>query len=73
VGARIRRCAVCQLRLGWQPKDGDPRGAFAVLEIDGAHFKVTIERVEYDAEAVAEEARRAGLPGELAHKLVLAA
>jgi len=53
-----------------KPKDGDPRGAFAVLGADGA---VTIERVEYDAEAVAREVRDAGLPGEFADKLVLAA
>jgi putative phosphoesterase len=56
-----------------KPKDGDPRGAFAVLESDGDPVRVTIERVEYDAEAVAEEARRSGLPSELADKLVLAA
>ena len=52
-----------------KPKDGDPRGAFAILS-DG---EVTIERVEYDAEAVADEVAAAGLPTELADKLVLAA
>jgi putative phosphoesterase len=52
-----------------KPKDGDPRAAFAVLEADG----VTIERVAYDAEAVAAEVRAAGLPGEFADKLLLAA
>jgi putative phosphoesterase len=56
-----------------KPKDGDPRGAFAVLEDAGDRVRATIVRVAYDAEAVAEEARRAGLPGELADKLVLAA
>ena len=56
-----------------KPKDGDPRGAFAILGSDGDPVRVTIERVEYDAQAVAEEARRAGLPGELADKLVVAA
>jgi predicted phosphodiesterase len=56
-----------------KPKDGDPRGAFAVLDGDGEGLRVTIERVAHDAEAVAREARRAGLPAELADKLVLAA
>ena len=34
---------------------------------------MTIERVPYDAEAVALEVAAAGLPGEFAEKLVLAA
>jgi putative phosphoesterase len=56
-----------------KPKDGDPRGAFAVLRPAVDAVEVTIERVDYDANAVAEQARRAGLPAELADKLVLAA
>ena len=56
-----------------KPKDGDPRAAFAVLEAEGVEIEVTIERVEYDAESVAREVADAGLPGEYAEKLVLAA
>jgi putative phosphoesterase len=56
-----------------KPKDGDPRGAFAVLEDAGDRVEVAIERVEYDAGAVAAEVRAAGLPGEFADKLLLAA
>jgi putative phosphoesterase len=56
-----------------KPKDGDPRGAFAVLEATPSGVDVTIERVAYDAEAVAAEVRAAGLPGEFADKLVAAA
>jgi putative phosphoesterase len=52
-----------------KPKDGDPRGAFAVL--DGR--EVTIERVAYDADRVAAEVREAGLPGEFAERLLVAA
>ena len=39
-----------------KPKDGDPRAAFAILELDetGA-VRASIERVPYDAEAVARE------------------
>jgi putative phosphoesterase len=56
-----------------KPKDGDPRGAFAILEADGDGVRVTIERVDYDAAAVARQVEASGLPSELAEKLVLAA
>lgn len=55
-----------------KPKDGDPRGAFAILQAAAESVEVNIERVAYDAEAVAAEVRRAGLPAEFADKLVLA-
>jgi putative phosphoesterase len=56
-----------------KPKDGDPRGAFAILRPDGREVGVTIERVAYDAGAVALEVAAVGLPGEFAEKLVMAA
>jgi len=56
-----------------KPKDGDPRAAFAVLTAAGESANVTIERVEYDADTVAAEVRGAGLPGEFADKLLIAA
>jgi putative phosphoesterase len=56
-----------------KPKDGDPRGAFAVLTPSGAAVEVRIERVAYEAAAVAREVRRSGLPTEFADKLVAAA
>ena len=56
-----------------KPKDGDPRGSFAVLATSGSGVTATIERVAYDAEAVAAEMRAVGLPDELAEKLPLAA
>jgi len=55
-----------------KPKDGDPRAAFAVLRPGAAHVDVAIERVAYDAEAVAREVVAAGLPGEYAEKLLAA-
>jgi len=55
-----------------KPKDGDRRGAFAVLTAVAGGVGATIERVDYDAEAVAAEVRAAGLPGEFADKLVTA-
>src|SRR4051812_19284561 len=55
-----------------KPKDGDPRGAFAVLEPADGTVAVTLERVGYDAVAVAAEVRAAGLPAEYADKLLVA-
>ncbi|HEY2397357.1 MAG TPA: metallophosphoesterase family protein [Solirubrobacteraceae bacterium] len=56
-----------------KPKDGDPRGAFAVLTPSAGGVAVSIERFEYDAEAVAAEVRDSGLPREFADKLLVAA
>ena len=56
-----------------KPKDGDSRAAFAVLCPGAAHVDVAIERVAYDAEAVARVVVAVGLPGEYAKKLVAAA
>jgi putative phosphoesterase len=56
-----------------KPKDGDPRAAFALLELDGERAVASIQRVGYDAEAVAREVEAAGLPDEYAEMLVLAA
>ncbi len=57
-----------------KPKDGDPRGAFALLELDAqGRVRVSIERVGYDAEAVAREIASSGLPAEYGDKLLLAA
>jgi putative phosphoesterase len=56
-----------------KPKDGDPRAGFAVLRAGFPHPEITIERVAYDADAVARELAAAGLPGEYAAKLVAAA
>ena len=56
-----------------KPKDGDSRGAFAILTATQTGVEVTIERVEYDAEAVAREVAASGLPAEYADKLLAAA
>ncbi len=72
LGPRVRRRPFRQLRLGGKPKDGDPRGSFALLEEQDGDVNVSIERVAYDAQAVATEIRNAGLPYELADQLVRA-
>ena len=56
-----------------KPKDGDPRAAFAILTAAAGVPAVQIERVAYDARAVADEVAAAGLPSEFADKLVAAA
>jgi putative phosphoesterase len=56
-----------------KPKDRDPRAAFAVLDARAGGLQTTIERVAYDAHAVAAQVRAAGLPVEYADKLLLAA
>src|SRR4051794_15358887 len=38
-----------------KPKDRDPRAAFAVLRASGGGVEVTIERVAYDVQVVADE------------------
>jgi putative phosphoesterase len=55
-----------------KPKDGDPRGAFAVLAVADGRVAARIERFDYDAAAVARQIREVGLPGEYADKLLLA-
>jgi putative phosphoesterase len=56
-----------------KPKDGDPRGAFAVLEATSDGVRAQIRRFEYDADYVARRVVASGLPGEYAEKLLVAA
>jgi putative phosphoesterase len=55
-----------------KPKDGDPRASFALLEEQEGDVSVLIERVGYDADAVADQIRAVGLPPVLADQLVRA-
>ena len=55
-----------------KPKDGDPRAAFCLLELAGGRVEASIERVPYDAVAVAQQVAAVGLPVEFAEKLVAA-
>lgn len=50
-----------------QPRDGDPRAAYAVVDLD--RLSVDLERVEYDIDRTASAARAAGLPASLASRL----
>jgi putative phosphoesterase len=52
-----------------QPRDGDPRAAFAVLTLSDGKFSFEIKRVDYDVDAVASKIIEAGLPEFLANRL----
>ena len=50
-----------------QPRDGDPRAAYAVVDLDAR--TVTLHRVQYDVAAEQASIRAAGLPDLLASRL----
>jgi diadenosine tetraphosphatase ApaH/serine/threonine PP2A family protein phosphatase len=52
-----------------QPRDGDPRAAYLVLDLD--ERTAGFRRVEYDIERTQREIREAGLPDLLAARLQL--
>jgi diadenosine tetraphosphatase ApaH/serine/threonine PP2A family protein phosphatase len=52
-----------------QPRDGDPRAAYLLLDLDAQH--ASFRRVEYDVEQTQREIRDAGLPEMLAGRLAL--
>jgi predicted phosphodiesterase len=52
-----------------QPRDGDPRAAYLLLDLDTQH--ASFRRVEYDVEQTQREMRDAGLPEMLAGRLEL--
>jgi diadenosine tetraphosphatase ApaH/serine/threonine PP2A family protein phosphatase len=52
-----------------QPRDGDPRAAYLLLDLDAR--QASFRRVEYDIERTQREMREAGLPELLAGRLAL--
>ena len=50
-----------------QPRDGDWRAAWLLLDLDAGH--ASFRRVEYDVQATQAEIRDAGLPASLAERL----
>lgn len=50
-----------------QPRDADPRAAYAVVDLDD--LTVTEHRVEYDVEAVVDAVEAAGLPTRIGTRL----
>ena len=52
-----------------QPRDGDPRASYMLLEVEGREVSIHHRRVEYDIDEVAGRMRRLGLPEFLASRL----
>jgi diadenosine tetraphosphatase ApaH/serine/threonine PP2A family protein phosphatase len=52
-----------------QPRDGDPRAAYGLLDVETGHL--VLDRVAYDVEDTAERIQRAGLPEYLATRLLI--
>jgi diadenosine tetraphosphatase ApaH/serine/threonine PP2A family protein phosphatase len=52
-----------------QPRDGDPRAAFAVYDPDKR--EISFHRAEYDINACQDKIIRAGLPPRLAERLAI--
>jgi len=52
-----------------QPRDGDPRSAYAVLDTDGGTME--LQRSSYDVNEVQRRIRTRGLPGVLADRLAV--
>jgi len=51
-----------------QPRDENPRAAYAVLDLDA--MSVDLHRVAYDVEAVRDAVREAGLPSRIGDRLI---
>ena len=54
-----------------QPRDGDPRASYAMVEIAEGEINPRIHRVEYDIGGTQEKMRRLGLPESLVARLGL--
>ena len=58
---KLGRCQLLNPGSVGQPRDGDPRAAYAVIE----NGRVELRRVEYDIEAAVEQFKASGLDPEL--------
>ena len=68
VSYRRRRLILNPGSVG-QPRDGDPRAAFSILDTDSE--KIGLFRQEYDVEAARKEIIEAGLPDRLGDRLLV--
>ena len=64
---RFEEGIVCNPGSVGQPRDGDPRAAYAIADLDVREIEE--RRVEYDVDAVADAVERAGLPEAIARRL----
>jgi len=68
---RVERGVVVNPGSVGQPRDGDPRASFMVLDLSGGEVDVRHFRVKYDVERVARVMRDEGLPPMLYERLFL--
>ena len=54
-----------------QPRDGDPRASFGIVDLDGAEARFELVRVDYPIEETQARMREVGLPEPLAQRLAL--
>jgi putative phosphoesterase len=54
-----------------QPRDGDPRASYGILEVNDGKVEFTLKRVKYDIDSAASRIIKAGLPSFLAERLYL--
>jgi diadenosine tetraphosphatase ApaH/serine/threonine PP2A family protein phosphatase len=52
-----------------QPRDGDPRASFGIIDTEAK--QLSISRVPYDVATAQQKIRRAGLPEVLAERLAI--
>ncbi len=52
-----------------QPRDGDPRASYMILEFDGKNVNHRVRRVQYDVEKTSQAILANGLPGFLGERL----
>lgn len=52
-----------------QPRDGDPRASYMLVDVDDGSIEVTHRRIEYDIDKVASRIIRLGIPELLATRL----
>ena len=54
-----------------QPRDGDPRASYMLVDLEEGGFEISHRRVGYDIDETASRMRRLGLPAILASRLYL--
>jgi diadenosine tetraphosphatase ApaH/serine/threonine PP2A family protein phosphatase len=52
-----------------QPRDGDPRASYMLIDLEEDSISVSHRRIRYDIDEVAERMRSLGLPEFLAYRL----
>jgi predicted phosphodiesterase len=54
-----------------QPRDGDPRASYLILDLDDGHVRFELRRINYDIDSAAEKILSKPVPKFLADRLYL--